>query len=86
MALARGRRKRRRTGDPDAKPQKCPCRQAFPDEVDDVDEAMGFAPRPRDPSRDIASQCTAGQWTNCAAMAWLSVTFAQVPIIGPTRV
>jgi transposase-like protein len=37
------------------------------------------------PSRDIAEQCTAGQWTNCAVVAWPSVTFAQVSIIVPTR-
>ena len=37
------------------------------------------------PSRDIASQCTAGQRTNCAAMAWPSVTFVQASIIALTR-
>ena len=45
LALAIGRCKRRRTGDPEAKPQKCPCRQAV---LDEVDEAMGWATRPRD--------------------------------------
>ena len=37
------------------------------------------------PSRDIAKQCTAGQWTNCAVMAWPSEIFAQASIIVPTR-
>ncbi len=37
------------------------------------------------PFRDIAAQCTAGQWTNCAVMAWPSVIFAQASIIVPTR-
>jgi transposase-like protein len=37
------------------------------------------------PSRDIAEQCTAGQWTNYAVVAWPSVTFDQASIIVPTR-